>query len=134
MVQKELSAVRDLELLKQNLPNAADPIAQIIFPARLIDDALSIDAGQLDRDRRIRFFADVQLADTFRHPCLAASQNFLSFAAADRRTDRAMIQGDETFGVEPSQRLDLRSQRRQQQCLHQPVVVAECNSIGIIPR
>ena len=120
----ELALALDAKLLVEHLPHATDAVALVVLAAGLLDDALGVHAGELHGDRGIDLLADADLAHAGR-PGPAAGENLLGLAAGDRRADRAVVQGRQLLGVQAPQRLDLGHQRRQEQSLHQPVVVAE---------
>ena len=127
----ELALALDAKLLVEHLPHAADAVALVILAAGLLDDALGIHAGELHGDRGVDLLADADLAHAGR-PGPAAAEHLLGLAAGDRRADRPVVQGRQLLGVQAPQRLDLGHQRRQEQRLHQPVVVAEGRPLRVV--
>ena len=120
-------------MLEEHLAHPLNTVSLPVLALRLLDDALGVHARELDGDRRIGLFADANLAHT-RGPGPAAPQNLLPFFARDRRPDRPVIEGGQTFGIERPERLDLGDESGKQQRLHQPVVVSEGGAFGIIVR
>ena len=66
MILLELTLTLDAKLLKQDLPHSADAVALVVLPFGLLDDAVGVHAGKLDRDCRVGLFADANLTDTCR--------------------------------------------------------------------
>src|SRR5256885_204288 len=90
----------NVELLEEHLADASDTVPLVVLTACLFNDGVGIDAGELYGDGGVRrLFTNANLPHTGR-PAPAAPQDFLAFAAGNRRLDRAMIERREPLGIQ----------------------------------
>ena len=121
----------DPQLLEEQLPNLAAAVSRIVTDFGVRKNRFRIDACELNADRRIRLFSDLDLADLTR-PGPQTAQYFLTLPARNRRGHAPVIQSGKTLGVESLQNLHLGHQRREQQGLYKPIVRPKSTGLRIV--
>ena len=123
-------ALIDAELSEQHLAQELAALAFSVVVSRAIEDRVEVDAGELDRRRRIReVVRELELTDA-RRPGAQLLDDGRCLLAREETFDLAPVQSDEVVGVKPLQRLDCRDKSREQERLGYPIVSPE-SRVGV---
>ena len=121
---EQSAIVGNAQLGKQRLAYLLAPVARIVNHLGGAQDGFNIHAGHLNGHDRVLVFGHLDLAD-FGGPVPAFAQHILRLAPRNRRLEGAVVQRRQPQAGQRLERLHLRHQRRQQQRLEQPRIVAQ---------
>ena len=120
----------EAQALVDELAHLLDPVPVIVQRLRVLEDALGVHPHDPERDHRVGgVVRDLDLP-CLRCPLPALAEHDPALLARDRGAHGTVVERRQTRRGERPQRLDPLGERREQQRLHQPVVVAEARRLA----